>query len=172
MIFWAGIVVAVLLATFCGKRGLYETWAFAFNSIMAMYIAVFAEPYASAALPSASETPFGDWLVVAGLAAGAFIVLNGISFILVTGAIHCAVSESIGHQRRGFIGFRDRNGNLEFRRFCHLHTTVFPKELAEKVNYDSRVQQFNIKVFSIPCNAVNMLVSTDDVSQHKRLSPH
>ena len=161
MIFWAGIVVAVMLAIFCGKRGLYETWAFAFNSIMAIYIAVFAEPYASAALPSASETPFGDWLVVAGLAAAVFIVLNGISFVFVTGQFSVPFPKALDISGAGLLGFLTGAVIWNFGAFVVCNTPVFPKELAEKVNYDSRVQQFNIAVFSIPCNAVNMIVAAE-----------
>jgi len=161
MIFWAGIVIAVMLAAGCAKRGLYETWALAFNSVMAIYIAIFAEPFASTALPSASETPFGDMLVVAGLATGAFIILNGISLIFATGHFSVPFPKVLDVGTAGLLGFATGFVLWNFGAFVVCNAPVFPKDLVAKINYDERVRDFNVKVFSIPCNAVNMLVSAN-----------
>jgi len=161
MIFWAGIVIAVMLAAGCAKRGLYETWALAFSSVMAIYIAIFAEPFASTALPSASETPFGDMLVVAGLATGAFIILNGISLIFATGHFSVPFPKVLDVSTAGLLGFATGFVLWNFGAFVVCNAPVFPKNVAATINYDERVRDFNVKVFSIPCNAVNMLVSAN-----------
>jgi hypothetical protein len=162
MILWAGIVVAVMLAVGCAKRGLYETWALAFSSIMAIYIAIFAEPFASTALPSASETPFGNMLVVAGLATGAFIILNGISLIFATGHFSVPFPKILDVGTAGLLGFATGFVLWNFGAFVVCNAPVFPKDFATTINYDERVRDFNVKVFSVPCNAVNMLVSAND----------
>ncbi len=162
MIFWAGIVVAIMLAAGCAKRGLYETWALAFSSIMAIYIGIFAEPFASAALPSASETPFGDMLVVAGLAVGAFIILNGISLIFATGHFSVPFPKVLDISTAGLLGFATGIVLWNFGAFVVCNAPIFPKELAAKINYDDRVRDLNVKVFSMPCDAVNMIVSAGD----------
>ena len=162
MIFWAGIIIAVMLAAGCAKRGLYETWALAFSSVMAVYIGIFAEPFASAALPSASETPFGDMLVVAALAAGTFIILNGISLAFATGHFSVPFPKVLDIGTAGLLGFVTGFVLWNFGAFVVCNAPVFPKELAAKINYDDSVRDFNVKVFSIPCDAVNMIVSAED----------
>ncbi len=162
MIFWAGIVIAIMLAAGCARRGLYETWALAFSSVMAIYIAIFAEPFASEMLPSASETPFGDMLVVAGLAVAAFIILNGISLVFATGHFSVPFPKILDIGTAGLLGFATGFVLWNFGAFVVCNAPVFPKDFAAKISYDDRVRDFNVKVFSVPCNAVNMIVSTDD----------
>jgi len=162
MIFWAGIIIAVLLAAGCAKRGLYETWALAFSSVMSIYIAIFAEPFASSALPSASETPFGDMLVVAGLAAGTFIILNGISLVFATGQFSVPFPKILDISAAGLLGFVTGFVLWNFGAFVVCNAPVFPKDIAAAINYDERVRDFNVKIFSVPCDAVNMIVSADD----------
>lgn len=162
MIFWSGIFVAVMLSAGCAKRGIYETWALAFNGIMSIYIGLFAEPFASATVPSASETPLGDMLIVAALAGGAFIVLNGISLAFATGHFSVPFPKVLDISIAGLLGFATGFVLWNFGVFVVCNTPVFPKDLAAKISYDSRVGDFNVKVFSIPCDAVNMIVSADD----------
>jgi hypothetical protein len=129
---------------------------------MAIYIGIFAEPFASAALPSASETPFGDMLVVAALAAGAFIILNGISLIFATGHFSVPFPKILDISAAGLLGFATGFVLWNFGAFVVCNAPVFPKELAAKINYDDRVRDLNVRVFSIPCDAVNMIVSAGD----------
>jgi hypothetical protein len=162
MVIWAGIVIAIMLAVGCAKRGLYETWALVFSSVMAVYIAIFAEPFASAALPSASETPFGYMLVVAGLAIGTFIILNGISLISATGHFSVPFPKLLDISTAVVLGFATGFLLWNFGAFVVCNAPVFPKDFAATINYDERVRDFNVKVFSAPCNAVNMIVAKDD----------
>ncbi len=162
MIFWAGIIIAIMLAAGCAKRGLYETWALTFSSVMAIYIAIFAEPFASVSLPSASETPFGHMLVVAGLAVAAFIILNAISLIFATGHFSVPFPKILDIGTAGVLGFATGFVLWNFGAFVVCNAPVFPKDLAANINYDQRVRDFNVKVFSISCNAVNMIVAADD----------
>ena len=44
MMFWTGIVLALLFAAVMAKRGLYETWTLFFNVVIAVYLGLTLGP--------------------------------------------------------------------------------------------------------------------------------
>jgi hypothetical protein len=162
MIFWAGIILAVILATLWAKRGFYDTWTFAINCILSIYIGIFAEPFAVSLIPSAAETPFGDLLVVAGLAVGSFVILQSISLVCALGHFSVPFPKFLDVTASGLLGFLTGLVIWNFGAFVICNAPAFSKDLAAQVNYDNDDREFNISVFSIPCDIIHLMVSRQD----------
>ncbi len=161
MVFWIGLLVAALFALFCIRRGLYDSWSFAFNSIIAIYAAIFAEPQISQLIPMAGQTPLGDMLIVAGTAVIVFFILQGISHTFVTGHFTIYFPKILDVSGAGLLGLLIGAVIWNFGVFVVCNMPVFPDDLAEQISYTDKTQQAGITVFSVPCNMVNMIVSRD-----------
>jgi len=104
MMFWLGILVAVVFLWFGVKRGFYEIWALWFNVLVSVYLSVFLTPMIVQAT-AAEEMSFSSMLVMLGIAIGTFVILHGISYILLIGQFKVTFPKIIDVAGGGFLGF-------------------------------------------------------------------
>lgn len=83
MVFWIGILIAAVFVGLMVKFRLYETWAIAFNALMAVYLAIVLNPLVKNLLPESAKSSFDDAIVMLVLGIGFFALLHSIIYILV-----------------------------------------------------------------------------------------
>ena len=105
MAFWIGILVAAAFAWFAVQIGFYESWALLFNIVVSVYVAVFAGPMIAKAVPGIGDTAYNYALSVLVAAVVSFLILHGISFVLITGQFNVPFPRIFDTLGTGFLGF-------------------------------------------------------------------
>lgn len=81
MIYWTGIIIALLIAALVGKKGLYEAWALLFDVTVSIYLAVMLTPVLKDVLSVENNTT-ASALILFGTAAVSFVILYTLAYIL------------------------------------------------------------------------------------------
>jgi len=106
MVLLAGILVGGLCVWFAIRIGFYETWAMLFNIIIAIYVSLFlAQPILNLLPEETSNLPCRDALALIVVAAGSFLILYGISYILFTSQFNVTFPKIFDILFAGFLGF-------------------------------------------------------------------
>jgi len=84
MVFWAGIIVSGLFVIWAIRKGFYETWVMLFNSVIAIYLAVFLRPTISEFIPAVADSTYSSAMVVLLVFLAAYAILSGLSYIFFT----------------------------------------------------------------------------------------
>jgi hypothetical protein len=105
MVLLAGILVGGLCIWFAVKIGFYETWAMLFNIVISIYVALFlAQPIVNI-LPEANSIPCCEALTLIVLATGAFLILQGITYVLFTSQFRVTFPKIFDILFAGLLGF-------------------------------------------------------------------
>ena len=106
MLSLAGILVGGLCVRYAIKIGFYETWAMLFNIVIAIYIALFlAQPIVDFLPEETSNIPCCEALVLLIVAAGSFLILYGITYILFTSQFSVPFPKIFDILFAGLLGF-------------------------------------------------------------------
>jgi hypothetical protein len=169
MVFWAGILAAAFFAWLAVKIGFYETWTMLFNIVISIYLSVFLTPVITTMVPAASDTAYGNALTLITVAVGAFLILHGISYSLLTLA-SCQVwfPRPLDNVGSGLLGFL---GGLLVWSFLALVTSASPfsqSSFAQDIRLTSSVEKTNVAYVAWWCDMVNAVVATGDNKQTTR----
>ena len=89
MIFWIAILAGVLFVWLAIRMGFYETWALFFNTVVSIYVSVFLTPMLIEFVPAPSgAASYHVALCLIVLAGGVFALLQGLSYVFLTGQFH------------------------------------------------------------------------------------
>ena len=106
MVLLAGILVGGLCIWFAIRIGFYETWSMLFNIVIAIYVALFLmQPIVDILPEEASNIPCCDALTLIVLAIGAFLILQGITYILFTSQFNVTFPKIFDILFAGLLGF-------------------------------------------------------------------
>jgi hypothetical protein len=105
MLFWIGILSGAGLAWAAIKMGFYETWVLLFNLTVSIYLGLFLYPAALELVPAASGWEFGQMLTMLVIAGGIFALLQGISFVFLTGQFKVPFAKIFDVVFSGVLGF-------------------------------------------------------------------
>jgi hypothetical protein len=161
MVFWLGILVSGLFAWYAIKMGFYETWAFVFNIIISIYLAVFLRPII-ANIPGVGDTPYINALTMAGTAIGAFLILHGISYTFLTGQFRVSFPKILETLGCGFLGFLAGFLVWSFAGLLICITPISQNSFVKKIGLESQFRQNNASVIYWWCNLVNTAVSSEN----------
>lgn len=161
MAFWIGILVAVAFVRFAIKIGFYETWAFTFNIVISIYLAIFLGP-TIASIPALAETPHCNILAMIGTAIAVFLILHGISYTFITGQFSISFPKILDKPGAGFLGFAAGFLIWSFISFSIYITPISQNTFVKKIGFGSQSQQASISYISWWCNRVNTVVSSQD----------
>ena len=160
MIFWMGIVVGGLFVVWGIKKGFYETWVTLFNTVIAIYLAIFLRPTVAPLTQAAADTPYNNVLIVLAIFVAAYAILSGLSYIFFTSQFDVPFPRVLDIIGSGIIGFF--NGFLIWSFVCLLITlTPIAKEQAlADMGFGDKFQQSNAANIKWWVNKVNYLVSS------------
>jgi hypothetical protein len=105
MVFWTGILFGGLFVWLAVKKGFYETWILLFNTVIAVYLAVFLGPIIANIVPVARGSAYNNALCMIIPGAGVFLILYGISSMLFTGQFSVPFTKTFDTCVAGFFGF-------------------------------------------------------------------
>ena len=106
MLLLAGILAGGFCIWFAVKIGFYETWAMLFNIVIAIFTALFlARPIINFLPEDALDIPCRDALILAIIAAGTFLILYGITYILFTSQFKVILPKIFDILFAGLLGF-------------------------------------------------------------------
>jgi len=162
MVFWAGILAAAFFAWLAVKIGFYETWTMLFNIVISIYLSVFLTPAITTMVPAASGTAYGNALTLITVAAGAFLILHGVSYSFLTGRFSVWFPRPIDNVGSGLLGFL---GGLLVWSFLALVISVSPLSqagFAQDIGLRNSVEQTNVSYIAWWCDLVNAVVATGD----------
>lgn len=106
MLLLAGILAGGFCVWLAVRIGFYETWAVLFNVVIAIYIALFlAGPIVNFLPEDAVNNPYRQALSLIILAAGTFLILHGITYILFTCRFKVTFPKIFDILFAGLLGF-------------------------------------------------------------------
>jgi len=159
MVFWMSILVSGLFAWHAIKMGFYETWAFVFNIIISIYLAVFLRPII-ANIPGVGDTPYINALTMAATATGAFLILHGISYTFITGQFRVSFPRIFDTLGAGFLGFLAGFLVWSFAGLLICITPISQNSFVKKTGFENQFRQNNASVIYWWCDLVNTAVSS------------
>jgi hypothetical protein len=106
MMFWIAILAGVLFVWLAVRVGFYETWVLFFNIVIAIYVSVFLAPLLAELAPAPSgAASYHVALCMTVLAGGCFALLQGLSFVFLTGQYHIPFPRVFDIVLSGVLGF-------------------------------------------------------------------
>ncbi|MHC4206808.1 MAG: CvpA family protein [Planctomycetota bacterium] len=106
MLLLTGILVGGICVWYAIKIGFYETWAMLFNIVVAIYVALFlARPIVNFLPEETGNIPCCEALVLLIVAAGSFLILYGITYILFTSQFSVPFPKIFDILFAGIVGF-------------------------------------------------------------------
>ena len=162
MVFWLSILAGGLFAWLAIKIGFYDMWAILFNIVISVYVAVFLTPVILDIIPAAGETSYGNAMTLAATSIGTFLILHGISYILLTGQFRVPFPRVFDILFTGMLGFL---AGVLISSFAALMVTATPisrNRFVSEVGFNRQSQQANISYICWWCDLVNSIVSSSD----------
>jgi hypothetical protein len=106
MVFWMAILFGGLFAWLAVRLGFYETWILLFNILISVYLGIFLALRVSAFAPGTEETSaYGIGLSMIVIAGGCFAILQGLSFVFLTGQFKIRFPQVFDIVGAGALGF-------------------------------------------------------------------
>ena len=159
MVFWAGILAAAFFAWLAVKIGFYETWTMLFNIVISIYLSVFLTPAITTMVPAAGDTAYGNALTLITVAAGAFLILHGVSYSFLTGRFSVWFPRPLDNVGSGLLGFL---AGFLIWSFVTLVISVSPLSqagFARDISLTSAVEQTSVPYIAWWCDTVNAVVA-------------
>jgi len=106
MMFWIAILAGALFVWLAVRLGFYETWVLLFNIVVLIYVSVFLSPILIELVPApGGAASYHVALCLTVLAGGCFALLQGLSFIFLTGQYHIPFPRVFDILLSGVLGF-------------------------------------------------------------------
>lgn len=162
MVFWIGILVAVVFACFAVRTGFYEMCVMLFNIVVAIYLAVFLRETIADIVGTAGSTAYNNALIMAATAIVPFLILHGISYIFLTGQFNISFPKILDTFVAAFLGFLA--GSLVYSFLCLLicTTPLSQNTFVKKIGFTNQASQAALSHTYWWCNQVNKIVSHAD----------
>ena len=106
MVFWIGILVAVLFAYSAIKLGFYHAWTMLFNLVIAVYVAVRISPVIEEFLPAAMNGgQYSKTMALLATGLVTFLILHSIAYTLLIGQFEVTFPHVVSTLGSGILGF-------------------------------------------------------------------
>jgi len=106
MMFWIAILAGALFVWLAVRLGFYETWVLLFNTVVSIYVSVFCTPILAELVPApGGAASYHIALCMVALAGGCFALLQGLSYVFLTGQFHIPFPRLFDVLLSGVVGF-------------------------------------------------------------------
>lgn len=158
MLLLAGILAGGFCVWLAVKIGFYETWAMLLNIVIAIYVALFlAGPIVNFLPQDAVNNPYRLALSLIILAAGTFLILHGITYILFTSRFKVTFPKIFDILFAGLLGFF---GGFLLLSFVAL--IIFLTPFGARAGMDDASVQYNISSAYWLFDGIHSVVSGPD----------
>jgi len=163
MVFWLAILMGVLFVWLAVRMGFYEMWVLLFNIVVSVYVAVFLAPIVAEFAPGGDElSSYGTALSMIVLAGGCFAILQGLSYVFLTGQFSIPFPRVFDILFSGGLGFLAGFLILSFVALVLATTPLAERDIVRTLGLGSESQQANISCIAWCCNRVHSVASADN----------
>lgn len=160
MVFWVAILIGVLFAWLAVRLGFYETWILSFNIVVSIYVAIFLAPLVLDFAPATGlGAAYGTALSLLVLAGGCFAILQGMSYVFLTGQFKIPFPRAFDILVAGLLGFGAGFLVLSFVALILTTTPLAEHEIVSTIGFSRESQSPNITCIVRCCNVVDAVVS-------------
>jgi len=158
MVFWIAILAGGLFAWLAVRMGFYETWILLFNVVVSMYVGIFLAPAVVELTPATGGlASYGTALSMVVLAGGCFAILQGLSFVFLTGQFNIPFPRLLDIVLSGLLGFVAGFLALSFLALIVTASPLTERKLVGTLGFDRQSQKTNIACVAWCCDRVHAL---------------
>lgn len=179
MVFWIAILVGGLFVWLAVRMGFYETWILCFNIIMSMYLGIFLAPTVVEFAPGTGGlSAYGTALSMAVLAGGCFAILQGLSFVFLTGQFSIPFPRVFDIVLSGLLGFLSGFLILSFLALVLTTTPLAKHEMVSGVGLNKQSQRATLSTVAWCCDLIHSVAAPEAGDQTTKaavdqlLEPH
>ena len=164
MIFWAGILIAVLFALSAIKLGFYHAWTMLVNLVIAVYMAVRIGSSLEDFFPAAVSGQYSRTLALLATGTGVFLVLQGIAYVLLIGQFEVTFPRAVNLIGSALLGFLAGFLVWSFGTFVFCTTPLCENQFVKEVGLDTKTfEEAKMQSYLVWwCNFMDKFVGTND----------
>jgi hypothetical protein len=161
MVFWMAILFGGLFAWLAVRLGFYETWILLFNILISVYLGIFLASRVSALAPGTQETAaYGIGLSMIVIAGGCFAILQGLSYVFLTGQFKIPFPQVFDIVGAGALGFLAGFVLLSFLALVITTTPLAEREAIRFVGFNREAQKGTITCLAGCCDLIHSMASS------------
>jgi hypothetical protein len=143
--------------------GFYETWALLFNIIVSIYASVFLTPILAEFAPaSGGASSYHTALCLIVLAGGCFALLQGLSFVFLTGQFHIPFPRVFDVVFSGMLGFVAGFLVLSFAALVLTTTPLASHKIVGVLGLGQQSRSANLVCITRCCDVIHFFAGSDD----------
>ena len=163
MVFWIAILTGVLFVWLAVRMGFYEMWVLLFNIVVSLYVAIFLAPVVAEFAPGGDGlSSYGTALSMIVLAGGCFAILQGLSYVFLTGQFNIPFPRVFDIVFSGGLGFLAGFLVLSFVALVLTTTPLAEHDIVRTLGLSSESQRTNLSCIAWCCNRVHSIASADN----------
>ena len=163
MVFWIAILAGGAFIWLAVRLGFYETWILSFNVLVAMYVSVFLAPtVAELALMTGAAGSYLVALSMVVLAGGCFAILQGLSYVFLTGQFSVTFPRVFDILLSGALGFAVGFLILSFVALILTTTPLAEQELVSNAGLNPESQKTTISYLAWSCDLIHSFAGFGD----------
>jgi len=163
MMFWIAILAGTLFVWLAVRLGFYETWALLFNIVVSIYVSVFLTPKLAGFAPApGGASSYHTALCLIVLAGGCFALLQGLSFVFLTGQFKIPFPRVFDVLLCGLLGFTAGFLILSFAAIVLTTTPLARHQIVGAIGFSRQSQQANVRCLARCCDLIHVLTRFGD----------
>ena len=156
MMFWIAILAGALFVWLAVRIGFYETWTLLFNTVVSIYVSVFLTPILAEFAPaSGGDSSYHTALCLVVLAGGCFALLQGLSFVFLTGQFHIPFPRVFDIVFSGVLGFVAGFLVLSFAALVMTTTPLANHKIVGVLGLDQPARSANLVCITRSCDVIH-----------------
>ncbi|MCL5279996.1 MAG: CvpA family protein [Planctomycetes bacterium] len=165
MMFWIAILGGVLFVWLAVRLGFYETWTLLFNIVVSIYVSVFLTPILAEFAPaSGGASSYHTALCLIVLAGGCFALLQGLSFVFLTGQFHIPFPRIFDVVFSGVLGFVAGFLVLSFAALALTTTPWAGHKIVGVLGLSQQSRPANLVCIARSCDLIHFFAGSDTSS--------
>jgi hypothetical protein len=163
MMFWIAILAGALFVWLAVRMGFYETWVLFFNILVSIYVSVFLTPILVELVPApGGAAAYHVALCMIVLAGACFALLQGLSFVFLTGQYHIPFPRVFDILLSGILGFATGFLLLSFVALVLTTTPLAENKIVGVFGLGKQSQQANLSCISRCCGLIHSFAGFHD----------
>lgn len=156
MVFWIAILAGIAFVWLAVRLGFYETWILLFNILVSIYVAIFLTPLVVDFAPASGEVAsYSVALSMLVLAGGCFAILQGLSYVSLTGQFSITFPRLFDIPVSGLLGFAAGFLVLSFGALTITTTPLARHRIVSTLGFNRQSQQANIACIAWSCDLIH-----------------
>jgi hypothetical protein len=165
MMFWIAILAGALFVWLAVRMGFYETWVLLFNIVVSIYVSVFVTPLLAEFAPApGGASSYHTALCLIVLAGGCFALLQGLSFVFLTGQFHIPFPRVFDIVFSGMLGFVAGFLALSFVALVLTTTPLASDKIVGVLGLGRQTQSANLVCITRCCDLIHFFAASEDGS--------